>query len=117
MRPIQSYRLYIDLTKNLQIQAGKLGLFIFPKGNYVYTGSAKKNIDKRINRHLLKNKNLYWHIDYFLASENSKVLQIIKSDLGECDLNKKLEGRIIAKGFGSSDCKQNCGSHLKLIDV
>ena len=116
MPSIQSYRLYINLTENLQLQVGKLGLFVFPKGNYVYTGSAKININERIKRHLLKDKTLYWHIDYFLSSEASKIVQIIKYDLDECDLNKKLEGVMIAKGFGSSDCKQNCGSHLKLID-
>ena len=116
MKPLQSYQLFINLSESIEIQIGKLGLFFFQKGNYVYTGSAKRNIEKRIKRHLSKDKTLHWHIDYLLSSDVSKIVKTVKSELDECDLNKKLKGRIIVKGFGSSDCKQNCESHLKLIE-
>ena len=53
---MQSYQLFINVTKEINLQVGKLGKFIFPVGSYVYTGSAKKNIDKRIERHLSKKK-------------------------------------------------------------
>ena len=33
----------------------------------------------------------------------------------ECSLNKKTNGTIIVKGFGSSDCNLCCGSHLKYL--
>ena len=110
---MQSYQLFITLSQSTEIQIGKLGLFNFPNGTYVYTGSAKKNIDARIERHLSKNKNLHWHIDYLLANEQSQVIDVIKSRLEECELNADTIGEILVAGFGSSDCKRYCKSHLK----
>ncbi len=112
---MQSYQLFINLSQNIEIQIGKLGLFTFPKGTYVYTGSAKINIDKRIARHLSKDKNLHWHIDYLLANEQTKIIKVTKSELSECDLNTDVKGKIIVEGFGNSDCKENCKSHLKFL--
>ena len=112
---MQSYQLFIFLSQNIKLQIGKLGLFAFPKGTYVYTGSAKKNINTRITRHLSMEKELYWHIDYFLANEKTKIINITKSELSECDLNTYVKGKIIVKGFGNSDCKENCRSHLKFL--
>ena len=39
---MQSYQLFINVTKEINLKIGKLGRFIFPAGSYVYTGSAKK---------------------------------------------------------------------------
>ena len=113
---MDSYQLFINLSQNIEIQIGKLGLFSFPKGTYVYTGSAKRNIDTRITRHLSKDKNLHWHIDYLLTNEHTKIIKVIKSEFSECDLNTDVKGEIIVKGFGNSDCKKYCKSHLKLIN-
>ena len=112
---MQSYQLFINLSQNIEIQIGKLGLFTFPKGAYLYTGSAKK-IDTRITRHLSKEKNLHWHINSLLANEQTKIIKVTKSELSECDLNTDVKGKIIVKGFGNSDCKENCKSHLKFIN-
>ena len=112
---MQSYQLFIHLSHNLEIQIGKLGLFTFPKGTYVYTGSAKRNLNQRITRHFLKDKNLYWHIDYLLANEHTEIIEVTKSEVSECNLNAGEKGEIIVKGFGSSDCGKNCKSHLKFI--
>jgi Uri superfamily endonuclease len=92
-----------------------LGSFDFPKGKYVYTGSAKKNMDHRIKRHLSKEKKLHWHIDYFLADKNVEIFDVKKSEISECILNKKLKARIVANGLGSSDCRSYCQSHLKFL--
>ena len=54
---MQSYQLLIKVIKNIDLKVGKLGRFIFPVGSYVYTGSAKTNIDKITERHLSKEKN------------------------------------------------------------
>ena len=72
---MQSYQLHIHLNKNIEIEIGKLGKFTFPMGNYVYTGSAKKNIDERIKRHKSNSsdKKLYWHVDYLLNDKNAKI--------------------------------------------
>ncbi len=110
---MRSYQLFIIVTKEIELKVGKLGKFIFPIGSYVYTGSAKKNIDKRIERHLSKKKNLHWHIDYLLNSDAVQIINIKKSRMTECSLNKKTKGTIIINGFGSSDCYLDCKSHLK----
>ena len=112
---MRSYQLFIIVTKEIELKVGKLGKFIFPIGSYVYTGSAKKNIDKRIERHLSKKKNLHWHIDYLINSDAVQIINIKKSQMTECSLNKKTKGRIIIDGFGSSDCNLCCGSHLKYL--
>jgi len=114
---MQSYQLHIHLNKNIEIQIGKLGKFTFPMGNYIYTGSAKKNIDERIKRHQSNSsdKKLHWHIDYLLNDKNSKITEVQKFDIEECTLNQKATGEIIVTGFGSSDCKNKCKSHLKYL--
>lgn len=113
------YQLYIVLNKPIKIILTKFGEILFPEGLYVYTGSAKKNLLQRINRHLRKKeKKIHWHIDYFLMSKEVKIV-LIKILRGkkqsECRLNlqtqKKLKGKIITEGFGSSDCNK-CKSHL-----
>ena len=110
---MQSYQLFINVTKEINLKVGKLGRFIFPIGSYVYTGSAKKNIDKRIERHLNKKKKLHWHIDYLLNNDAVQIVYTKKSQMTECSLNKKTKGTIIIEGFGSSDCNLCCRSHLK----
>ncbi|WP_096895603.1 GIY-YIG nuclease family protein [Candidatus Scalindua japonica] len=108
------YKLVIELSKNKEIKIGKLGTFVFPKGYYVYTGSAQNGLEKRINRHLSSDKKFHWHIDYLLAY--AKVINVLtyvgKKD--ECRINsmtgqKKSATRIVKK-FGSSDC--DCVTHL-----
>ena len=112
---MKSYQIYINVKNDLKIIVGKLGQFDFPKGDYVYTGSAKRNIDKRIERHLSSEKKLHWHIDFLLSDNNVEIVEVKKSCQEECSLNKGIDGKIIVLGFGSSDCKSGCGSHLKYI--
>ena len=114
---MQSYQLHIHLNENIEIQIGKLGKFTFPMGNYIYTGSAKKNIDDRIKRHQsnLPDKKLHWHVDYLLNDKNTKITEVQKFDKEECILNQETCGEIIIAGFGSSDCKNKCKSHLKYL--
>ena len=54
---MKSYQLFINVTKEIDLKIGKLGRYLFPVGSYVHTGSAEKNINKRIERHLSKKKN------------------------------------------------------------
>ena len=107
-----SYQIHISLKKNIEINIGKLGVFSFLRGLYVYTGSAKKNIDQRIKRHFSQNKKFFWHIDYFLGNKYTEIVKIEKKNIFECDLNKITKGKSIVNGFGSSDCTKNCKSHL-----
>ena len=78
---MQSYQLFIKIVEEINLKVGKLGRFIFPAGYYVYTGSAKKNIDKRIERHLAKKKKLHWHVDYLLNNDAVKITITRKSQI------------------------------------
>ena len=111
---MKSYQLFINVPKEIDLKIGNLGIYLFPVGSYVYAGSAKKNINKRIEIHLSK-KKLHWHIGYLLNNDAAQIIDIKKSEMIECNLNKKTNGTIIIKGFGSSDCNLCCGSHLKYI--
>ena len=111
-----SYQIIFILKKTVELEIGRLGKYTFPVGKYIYTGSAKKNIDQRIQRHQNKNKKLHWHIDYLLCRDECQIQKITKSDLDECNLNKSTVGNIITAGFGASDCRKGCISHLKYLD-
>ncbi|MEI8045485.1 MAG: GIY-YIG nuclease family protein [Verrucomicrobiota bacterium] len=111
----QSYQLHIQLTRPVTITVGRLGKFQFPAGQYIYTGSAKRNLEARIKRHLSKHKKLRWHIDYLLTHRDVRVSQVQRSAAAECAWNQKTCGKIIVPGFGASDCRHGCGSHLKLV--
>lgn len=109
------YQLLIFLCNAKSISVGKLGTFSFLSGYYIYTGSAKGGLSARIARHIGKRKKMHWHIDYLL--KHGKILSVKRFEngtLSECQLNqrtKNLTGsKIVAKGFGSSDCK--CKTHL-----
>ncbi|MCX7845144.1 MAG: GIY-YIG nuclease family protein [Dictyoglomaceae bacterium] len=106
------------LKKDEEIKIGSLGNVRFIKGFYAYIGSSQRNLEKRILRHLSKNKKLIWHIDYFLNSQNIRILSIFYKHarrIEECEtaeiLNKFYSH---VKNFGSSDCK--CISHLFFIN-
>lgn len=105
-----TYLLQIYLKKQKHIKIGKLGTFRFKKGNYVYVGSAKTNMTKRIARHLRKKKKKFWHIDYLL--QYAEVKKVWTSDIIEekmaALLSEKMEIPVIR--FGSSDVKSK--SHL-----
>ncbi len=112
-KPLISYQIFFLLQRTCTLQIGKLGRFTFPAGHYTYTGSAKRNIDARIERHLKKNKPLRWHIDHLLAVPQAQIINTRKSTQAECALNRNTPGDIIAPRFGATDCRQGCGSHLK----
>jgi len=112
-----SYRLHIRLAQDCVIRVGRLGSFRFPAGYYVYTGSAVRNIGARIRRHLCGDKKLRWHIDYLLASPHAEIIRVETSAIGECELNRRTSGRMPVPGFGASDCRNRCGSHLKFMDA
>ena len=113
--PLITYQLHILVTRPVTIQVGRLGRFNFPAGQYIYTGSAKRNLEARIQRHLSKHKKLRWHIDYLLTHRDVQMVQVQRSAKAECAWNQKTNGEIIAPGFGASDCRHGCGSHLKYL--
>jgi Uri superfamily endonuclease len=110
-----SYQLRINVEKPVRIRVGRLGFFLFPAGQYIYTGSAKRNLEARIARHLRKEKALRWHIDWLLSASGVRVATVKRSSESECTLNQKVGGMVVVPGFGASDCRNGCDSHLHYL--
>ena len=117
------YTLLLFLPKEVNLNVGKLGKKRFPEGFYAYTGSALGNgatsLRHRIARHMKKEKRRFWHIDFLLANENVSVEAVIVAEPNEnmeCKTNQYIKtimgAKIPVKGFGASDCRKNCKSHL-----
>jgi Uri superfamily endonuclease len=117
------YTLLLFLPKEVTLTIGKLGKQKFPMGYYTYTGSAlgkgASSLKHRIARHLRKEKRRFWHIDYLLADENVSVEAVIVTETNEnmeCKINQHIKTimgpEVPVKGFGASDCRRNCESHL-----
>lgn len=118
-----TYTLIIRLEKETLIEVQKCGCFIFKRGYYAYTGSAlgdgTASLRNRVTRHLKKRKAKHWHIDFLVASKNATVITVAAAESSvnrECHVNdavKNVEGATVPiVGFGASDCKHNCRSHL-----
>jgi Uri superfamily endonuclease len=112
---VKSYQLQILVSKPVMIAIGKLGLFEFPAGEYIYTGSGKRHIEARVSRHLSRSRNLNWHIDYLLSNSAARITGVAFSDEPECAVNQKTLGEILVPRFGAMDCRNGCGSHLKYL--
>jgi len=115
LTPLQGiYVIVIKVNKDTNINIGALGNLSFTKGLYAYVGSAQKNLQKRIKRHLRKQKHIFWHIDYLLDNPASKPVKIFfkqASKTEECTIAQEISTQNEAvTGFGCSDC--NCKSHL-----
>ena len=46
-----AYILLLHLKRRRRVRVGELGVFTFPKGHYLYVGSAMRNLTARIARH------------------------------------------------------------------
>ena len=113
--PFITYQLSILLKNKVVVTIGKLGTFEFPAGQYIYTGSAKRNIEARIARHLSQEKRLKWHIDYLLNNQEASIIKVERFTDPECMVNKKTKGLILIKQLGATDCRNSCVSHLKFL--
>ncbi len=114
-----TYVLVIKIASNAHIQVGRLGDTAFREGLYLYVGSAKRGLDKRIRRHLAKEKRLHWHIDYILDQEGTTIVGVWTKQVDqECETANKIgdlaETEIARKGIGASDC--TCPTHFYSFD-
>lgn len=112
---LRTYQLDIEIPHPITVQVGRLGRFDFPAGHYRYTGSARQALVARVRRHLSNKKKLRWHIDYLLKAKSARVVAVNLSAEPECVCNRRVAGSIIVPGFGASDCRAGCGSHLKFL--
>jgi sugar fermentation stimulation protein A len=113
-----NYLFMLELPEARTLEVAALGTVQFEKGWYVYAGSAAKNLDQRIARHLRRvRKKKHWHIDWltpYAAKCGAFPVRIARSV--ECDLARSLKaagGRAIPR-FGCSGClcASSGGSHL-----
>ena len=107
------YCLVLRLARPARIAVGRLGRKRFPAGYYVYVGSARKGLSKRIARHLRAKKSLQWHIDYL--RRRAEIIGVKTYPVGdECALNRRVASlrgaEAVVPRFGSSDCR--CRAHL-----
>lgn len=111
-----TYALVLYLPRAAHLEIGKLGAFDFPRGYYVYIGSARGagGLRARVTRHWRERKKLRWHIDYLRAAARPvRVWYSTRERADECAWAARLRGKnacIIAPRFGASDCA--CGTHL-----
>jgi len=112
-----TYQLYIHLAEPADIRVGRLGTCHFATGWYIYTGSARRGLRARLRRHSAppEEKRLRWHIDYLLAHPAASLRFIAVSATAECALNREVGGELPCPGFGASDCRSACGSHLHFL--
>ena len=109
-----NYLLVLENNRNFSREIGRLGIIDFPKGFYVYVGSAMNSLDSRIKRHYSGRKKRHWHIDYIIPYRMSinKSFPLRRRKSIESILAKRLASfadSFIA-GFGSSDSSDS--SHL-----
>ncbi len=88
------YVFLMRLKEPQSVQVGALGLFNFPEGWYLYTGQAKHNLAKRVERHWSLKEKLHWHIDYLATAPSSEPVGAIvipeSAGLSECYLNQQI---------------------------
>lgn len=107
------YMIVLQMEEDSTITVGSLGDIRFPKGYYVYVGSARKNLDQRIAHHKALRKRRHWHMDYLRnACRFTGAIPIRTKE----DLEHKLAETLSCiadwtiPGFGCTDC--SCKSHL-----
>jgi Uri superfamily endonuclease len=109
-----TYCLIISCKIDTEANVGKLGKIKFLAGHYAYIGSALNSMDKRIKRHMEKEKKIFWHIDYLTSHKDFKPYgAYIINSANKIECRKAAEIRKdlpFIPGFGSSDC--SCSSHL-----
>jgi len=117
------YTLIIRMRRPEEIRIGRLGSKVFPEGYYSYTGSAYGrgafNLNGRVKHHLEQKESMRWHIDYLLSVKSAEIEAVVFSEADvnrECEVSQSiglLSGvEVIMTGFGSSDCRFGCRSHL-----
>lgn len=110
--------LVIRLGRDVQVDVGAKGRLDFGRGLYAYVGSAQNNLEKRVSRHLRKDKRKFWHVDYLLGDDSATVVEVFHKrgdKTEECRVAEMIGERAEPiDGFGASDC--GCRSHLFRIE-
>lgn len=115
------YVILLRLSAPVTCEVGALGRFLFPAGWYAYTGSAKRGLRKRIERHWRSSKTRRWHFDFLTTARGVVPIGAVivrDGELTECELNRRVERAMgagpgsVVPGFGAGDCRAGCPTHL-----
>jgi Uri superfamily endonuclease len=123
-----SYALLLALDVSIRLAIGRLGVFDFPAGPYLYLGSAygPGGLRARIGHHLQNGTKPRWHLDYLRGAariEGVWIVHAVVQSGEQSDPTRGLECRwsqalvalpgavIPALGFGASDCTAGCSAH------
>jgi len=113
------YLVVLRVRSAVALQIGALGRFDFDVGYYIYTGSARRALPARVERHFSADKRIRWHIDHLTSAGQCQPLGAIvvaDPDVTECELNmmvaELLNAAAPVAGFGASDCMSRCPAHL-----
>ncbi len=115
-RGLGTYLLLLWLEEDREIEIGRLGSLVFPRGYYLYIGSARGTggLRARLARHCRRGNHPRWHIDYLCYHANLIEIWALESDQRlECLWAQQLAQFSQVRPlphFGSSDCR--CPSHL-----
>jgi Uri superfamily endonuclease len=119
-----AYMLIIGIKRPVSVQIKSLGEITFGSGLWTYVGSAmgdgSTSLENRLSRHFRKEKTIYWHIDYLLdaQTEIEGAIWTESSRSVECELSQTIAAKddFVAgpRGFGASDCRKGCVSHIYL---
>jgi sugar fermentation stimulation protein A len=111
-----TYLLIVELAQPIDVIVTSGKTFVLEPGYYGYIGSALNGLQKRIDRHLSRNKKLHWHIDYLLQIATiESVIYVASNKRIECLIAQELiKKHQYVSGFGCSDCR--CKSHLFYSD-
>ncbi len=113
-----TYALLLRLDTPQTLVVGALGALAFPRGCYLYLGSARGpgGLSARLARHRRQgDKRFHWHIDYLRAV--TTLVQVwtsagkARQECAWASAAAALPGAsIVAPRFGASDCR--CPAHL-----
>lgn len=111
------YALILALPSWVEVRVGSAKSRLSP-GLYVYVGSARGSggLRARVSRHVKRKEGVKWHVDQLtLSAARVELVVYAECKCEECALVPHLEARgfaHLALGFGSSDCRRGCTSHL-----
>ncbi|MGQ9856351.1 MAG: GIY-YIG nuclease family protein [Fervidobacterium sp.] len=94
----------VKINTRTELKVSKNSWNLMP-GLYAYIGSAMNNIEKRILRHLRKNKRKHWHIDYLTeVGEVICAVMFPSENRIEETISKMFSKRFeLIPGFGATD--------------
>jgi Uri superfamily endonuclease len=114
-----SYALYLNLAETRRLPIGRLGIFLFPAGDYLYLGSAHGpgGLRARLLHHARVTANPHWHLDWLRPQAELLGAWFTCAPGGlECGWSQavcRLAGAVVpAPGFGAADCHSGCPAHL-----